>query len=277
MSNENTKGGKKKVIIIAVIIAITAALAFGVYSYINNYASFEPEEFDKAALVVSDNTIHLSTKTVRLPTPSKANKILDVYCVDRGRVYYCYGVDNIWNIASTDMEGKTIKAYYKYENAGIYQHLSSLSDYSDAYGGLYRDGCIYIKGQEGILIFDLKAETMTQAEEMPKLDYAWKLENGKASFGKKGELKSITLNDIAQKNYAASELAKLCSSDEFITGVSAVDGNYYITGQLTGKFGMNYAVLFRYEPETDTYKYLNTSITKTDAFPIPIISYFGRG
>ncbi len=279
MSEQKTKKGKKALAVIMAVVIILGAACFGVISSVINYVKLDAEEFDKAALVVSDKYVKINDKTVRLTTPSKASKIVDVYCIERGRVYFAYSIENTWGIASIDMEGKNITVYYKYENGGKYQRLSTLSDYSDALGGLYYESKIYLKGQSGIIVLDLNKETVEEKKEMPKTGYKWTVSDGKASFGKPKDKENadLTLYDIADKSHCGAALRKLGGNSGIITEINSSNGSVFFVGQITGRFGIKYAVLFRYDTETDTYKYLGSAITETDASSIPVISFFGKG
>ena len=279
MSDENKKKSKKGLAVILIILIGLGGIGFIIFNSINNYVKFEAEEFDKAALVVSDKYVKVNDKVVTLQTPSKASKVVDVFCVERGRIYFAYGIESTWGIASMDMQGKNITVYYKYENAGKYQRLSTLSDYTDALGGLYYESKIYLKGNDGIFVLDLNKEEVTETKEMPGIDYKWTVQDGKATFGKadsKGP-QSLSLYDIAEKSHVGSALKSLGGNSGVITEINSSNGSIFFVGQITGKFGIKYAVLFRYDTETDTYKYLGSSITKTDASSIPVISFFGMG
>lgn len=265
---------KKKLTAFGIVIAIIAVIAFGVFSYIKNYAAFAPEEYDKAALVVSDRYVKISDKIIKIEMPNAACTIFDVYCVEKGKIYFAYGTGGIWNVASTDFSGKKITVYYKYENAGKYERLSCLSDYDNVMGGLYNNGKIYLKGNEGIIELELNTQQVKFVPKMPDKSYKWTADNGKFTVNNK----EIKLDEMAKKNSNAYEIKEIADkhNNTFIDEISCIDNNVYIVGTVTNPLGIKYGVLFRYDEENESYKYLETGITKTNAYAIPVISFFGK-
>lgn len=270
--------GKKKITAFIIVIAVIGGIVFGAFSYVKNFASYTPEEYDKAAVVVSDRYVVLADKTIKIESPSAACEIFDVYCIEQGKVFFAYGTGGIWNVASTDFTGKNITVYYKYENAGKYERLSCLSDYKDAMGGLYNNGKIYLKGNEGIVELNLASQEVKMVKALPAKSYYWTNDNGTFRVGKKNDLKEITIDNMAKKNSSAYEIKEIADkkNSKFITEISCINDQVYISGIVENPLGIKYGVLFSYYPDSDSFKYIDTGITKTDAYPIPVISYFGK-
>lgn len=288
---EKGKTNKKRIItIITAVIVLLAAAVLGGYYYLSNYASYTPEEYGKISVAVSDRYVILDNKKIKLQTPEISANILDVFCVDRGRIYFLYERQttntvnpHTWIIASTDLEGKNIVMYYKYFNAGEYNRLSLCTDYSQLKGGLYLDGKIYLKADDGIIVFDLQKEAVEEVEKMPECAYDLSSDEKAGtvyiSQKKLKEKREISLDTVAAKNGNAAAVKQL--GDAALHKIYCVNGEIYITGSVKGKFGQSYGVLFKYDFESDTYKYVNTKwLNSKDEgflyFPVPVLSYFQK-
>lgn len=279
----------KKIILFIVCLLLLLAVALFFLDFKYNLRHFfdnwESEAEDSCLHIVNDyNSVYnkMGNRLFDLNGVSPEGTIKKAVCVQNDRIYFVYGTKDvntkhgrIWHIALVNINGEDVKEHYfgnLSDSDSIcpdLNDLSTISNKSEQYGVLYDSGQIVLIGNQKKVVFDIEKETIAEADEIPAGKYTWQIDNHQSVEIHSLEsdiVKTITLEEMAQKNEYAKKLFSLSSrknwngrspTQNFFESVKVIDEKIYLICTVYNWNGESFAIVFRYDFPSDSFYFLS--------------------
>lgn len=207
---------------------------------------------------------------------------LRVYCIKDDKIYFGYATlaentkqSRIWHIASMGMDGENVTEYYsgdmfpeEYNYYDCrYRNLNRLSDWDGVYGGLYWNGSIYLRGAARTVEYNTESGELNENASLPDRECVCEKESNSLFYIKDSSgnvIKTLDIKKMAEGDVYARQLSEL-SENKIWSGKSAIgdidvewtdSSNFYFLVTVYNYHGSQYAVLFKYDTETDGISYI---------------------
>jgi len=208
-----------------------------------------------------------------------------IYSIENGRIYFLGSEQDEnqeltnWRIASMKTDKSDLQIHYQIDvmkHEKYYDLSNSLQKtMNPVCGGIYDDHHIYIKAYDTIVAYDIMNDTVETVDSLPSCTYSIDANSfDYVVISKNNESgRTITPESMAKTNAYVSKLLELeqCRTidgesflENFFIYARVLDGEIYLVCRIYNLYGFSDAILFQYDYETDTVRYVTAGQSYED-------------
>jgi len=205
----------------------------------------------------------------------------EIFCINDSEIFFVHTKNikddsngQLWGISSVNIETNKKTLWYSgiftlgKEDYIEYKKLSQYSDITSLCGGMINGDNIYLKDSSHTVSFNIKTKEVNEDAQMPLRRYEWTVvPNSYIEITNKENKSTVRIEkeQFFEKNEYANRLKELNNKktisrygfcDEFFCKVMLVEEKIYIVCEVFNFIGDAFAIVFEYESESDTIKYI---------------------
>ena len=239
-------------------------------------------ETDTVPAYVEYGELHIGNECVDIfnihDEQNNTSSAQDIFCVNDGKAYYLHIRNDLWTIASIDLDTKFIQNHCAFTEPTEAYSSEHYDEYSERMS-FYYDGQIVLNDFSTVVVYDVATgKTSQYAYEQyvfPKRRIYSEYANNVLKLHIDDEVRVFTLEDMASQSESIAKISELkyktdWQKNSYLTDflvhdtIEVIGDNVYYIGSISNWMGEPSAIMLKYDPINDKWMYVTKEFVGWD-------------